>query len=103
MKERINTNAPQLGRLYNMAQQQDNTLEKIRTYLIATHELRDVSMELDASHTEARLAETVRALQVRVEEQQAALETVRQDTISKNSCTHISHSCVRSHVTALSL
>lgn len=40
------------------------------------HALRNEPMELDASNTEARLTQTVRALQVRVEEQQAALETV---------------------------
>ena len=52
-----------------MAQQQDSILENIRAYSKSTHELYDEPMDLDASSTEARLAQTVRALQVRVEEQ----------------------------------
>ena len=59
-----------------MAQQQDSAIEKIQTYSKAALELRDDPMELDASNTEARLAQTVEELQARVEEQQAALEMV---------------------------
>ncbi|KAF3004930.1 hypothetical protein E8E13_007256 [Curvularia kusanoi] len=43
----------------------------------ATHGLHDELMDLDASNTEARLAQTVRTLQTRVQEQQAALETLQ--------------------------
>lgn len=60
-----------------MAQQQDSTIDKIRTYCKEMHELHDDPMELDASNTEARLTKTVRELRARVEEQQAALEAVR--------------------------
>lgn len=59
-----------------MAQQQDSILENIRAYSKSTHELYDEPMNLDASSTEARLAQTVRALQVRVEEQRSTLKTV---------------------------
>jgi hypothetical protein len=59
-----------------MAQQQDKTIDSIRTYSKDTNELRDDPMEFETSDTEARLAQTVRELQERVEEQQAALETV---------------------------
>lgn len=86
-----------------MAQQQDSTLEKIRAYSTTALEQRDEPMELDASHIEARLAQTVRALQVRVEEQQAALETVGWTDCLKGSSTYILHSCVRSHTAKLSL
>ncbi|KAJ8112381.1 hypothetical protein OPT61_g5231 [Boeremia exigua] len=60
-----------------MAQEQDVTLGKIRAYSKDAHELQDGSMELDASSTEARLAQTIKELQARVDEQQAALETLR--------------------------
>jgi hypothetical protein len=59
-----------------MAQQQGNTIQRIRQYAAQSHELHDDLMELDASDTEARLTQTVRELQARVEEQQAALQTV---------------------------
>ncbi|KAF2629937.1 hypothetical protein BU25DRAFT_438352 [Macroventuria anomochaeta] len=60
-----------------MAQQQDRAIEKIRAYSKDAHELRDDPMELDASNTETRLAQTVRELQARVKEQQAVLETLQ--------------------------
>lgn len=66
----------QPGRQCDMAQPQDDTISKIRAYSKNSRELHDNLMELDASDTEARLAQTVRELQARVEEQQAALETV---------------------------
>lgn len=59
-----------------MAQQQDRMVQRIREYVKDANELHDDLMELDASQTEARLAHTVRELQIRVEEQQAALEKV---------------------------
>jgi hypothetical protein len=59
-----------------MAQQQDSVLENIRVYSKNAHELYDEPMDLDASSTEARLAQTVRALQARVEEQRSTLKTV---------------------------
>lgn len=59
-----------------MAQQQDSVLENIRVYSKNARELYDEPMDLDASSTEARLAQTVRALQVRVEEQRSTLKTV---------------------------
>jgi len=59
-----------------MAQQYNDAFAKIRKYFEDAYELRGDPMELDASNTEARLAQTVRELQARVDEQQAALETV---------------------------
>lgn len=63
-------------RPHDMAQQQDDVIDKIRAYSKDADDLRDDPMELDGSNTETRLAQTVRELRARVEEQQAALETV---------------------------
>lgn len=63
-------------RLHDMAQRQDEVIDRIRTFCKDANDLRDDPMELDASDTAARLAKTVRELQARVEEQQAAVETV---------------------------
>ena len=52
----------------DMAQPQNETLKKIREY----------SEDFDASSTEARLEQTVKELQARVQEQQAALDKVMQ-------------------------
>ncbi|KAF2129976.1 hypothetical protein P153DRAFT_366462 [Dothidotthia symphoricarpi CBS 119687] len=60
-----------------MAQPQSETLQKIRTYVQETAKLQDHLMDLDASNTETRLEQTVRELQARVEEQQAALQKLR--------------------------
>jgi hypothetical protein len=60
-----------------MAQQQTDTLQRIREYAKESHELQDDAVDFDASSTEARLAHTVKELQARVQEQQAALEEVR--------------------------
>lgn len=60
-----------------MAEQHDATVQRIQEYAKYAHELYDAPMELDASNSEARLVKTVQELQARVEEQQAALETVR--------------------------
>lgn len=59
---------------HNMAQQQDSTLLNIREYVTKARELEDDTMDFDASSIEARLEDTVRELQARVREQQAALE-----------------------------
>lgn len=56
-----------------MATQQDETLAKIRAYAKESRELQADQMDLDGSSTEARLEQTVRELQTRVQEQQAAL------------------------------
>lgn len=60
-----------------MAPPQDETLANIRKYAAEARELQDDPMDFDASRTEARLEQTVRELQARVQEQQAALEKVR--------------------------
>jgi hypothetical protein len=60
-----------------MAQQQTDTLQKIREYAKESRGLQDDAVDFDASSTEARLAQTVKELQARVQEQQAALEKVR--------------------------
>jgi hypothetical protein len=60
-----------------MAQQQPDTLQKIREYAKEAHELQDDAVDFDAFGTEARLAQTVKELQARVQEQQAALEKVK--------------------------
>ena len=59
-----------------MAQPQGDTLQKIGEYTKEAHELQDDTVDFDASSTEARLAQTVKELQARVQEQQAALEEV---------------------------
>ena len=59
-----------------MAQQLDETMQNIRQYVKEAHELHDDPMELDASGTEARLTQTVKELQARVEEQQITLQRV---------------------------
>jgi hypothetical protein len=60
-----------------MAQQQTDTIQKIREYAKESRKLQDDAVDLDASSTEARLAHTVKELQARVQEQQTALEEVR--------------------------
>jgi hypothetical protein len=57
-----------------MAQQHSSALPKIRDYVKDARELQDDAMDFDASNMEARLDETVKELQARVQEQQAALE-----------------------------
>lgn len=63
-----------------MPQEQDASMQNIRQYLKDAHELHDDSMELDVSDTEARLAQTVKELRARVEEQETALQRVRSFT-----------------------
>jgi hypothetical protein len=59
-----------------MAHAHDEMLARIRQYVADARGLQDNPMDLDASSTEARLEQTVRELQERVQEQQAALEKV---------------------------
>jgi hypothetical protein len=59
-----------------MAQQQNSTLANIREYVKDARELQDDAMDFDAFNIEARLEDTVKELQARVQEQQAALEEV---------------------------
>jgi hypothetical protein len=59
-----------------MAQQQNVHPQNIREYAKDTRELQDGAMDFDASNTEARLEQTVKELQARVQEQEAALEKV---------------------------
>lgn len=59
-----------------MAQSQDETLSNIRRYVAKARELEEEQMDVDASGTEARLENTVKELEARVQEQRAALERV---------------------------
>jgi hypothetical protein len=59
-----------------MAHQQNNAIANIRKCAKDTRELQDDAMDFDAFNTEARLEQTVKDLQSRVQEQQAALEKV---------------------------
>jgi hypothetical protein len=59
-----------------MALQQNNAIANIREYAKDARELQDNAMDFDASNIEARLEQTVKDLQARVQEQQAALEKV---------------------------
>ena len=59
-----------------MAQHQDSTVQNIREYVKEAQEIRDGAVDFDASGTEARLEQTVKELQARVQEQQAALGKV---------------------------
>jgi hypothetical protein len=68
---------------------QDGELSNIREYVKESKEargLQDGTMDFDASNTEARLDQTVRSLQSRVQEQQAALEKVW--TVSSSRSLH---------------
>ncbi|CAN9183511.1 unnamed protein product [Alternaria alternata] len=60
-----------------MAQPQNETLKKIREYSEEARGLQDDVVDFDASSTEARLEQTVKELQARVQEQQAALDKLR--------------------------
>jgi hypothetical protein len=59
-----------------MAQSQKEVISKIRQYAAKAKEVQDEQMDFDASGTEARLDTTLKELQARVQEQQAALEEV---------------------------
>ncbi|KAF2849302.1 hypothetical protein T440DRAFT_499825 [Plenodomus tracheiphilus IPT5] len=60
-----------------MAQRQSESIARIREYAHTAREQHDGQMDIDASDTEARLDQTVKELQARVQEQQAALERLR--------------------------
>jgi hypothetical protein len=80
--------------LPNMAQQQDSALSHIKGYVTEARELQDDAMDFDSSDTEARLEQTVKDLQSRVQEQQAALEKVRQNRLDQEPTTN--HSKLKS-------
>ncbi|KAF3047394.1 hypothetical protein E8E12_002715 [Didymella heteroderae] len=74
-----------------MALQPDEVIDKIRAYSKDANGLRDDLMELDATDTEARLAQTVKELRARVAEQQFALETLRaQSSVTLESAAYAS-------------
>ncbi|KAH3948104.1 hypothetical protein HBI56_202680 [Parastagonospora nodorum] len=60
-----------------MAQHQDNAVQNIREYVTEVREIQEGAMDFDESNTEARLEQTVKELQARVQEQQAALEKLK--------------------------
>lgn len=60
-----------------MAQEIDHVVARIRKSIAEVRDLQQDAIMPDASATEAHLENTVRELQARVEEQQAALEQVR--------------------------
>lgn len=72
-----------------MAQRQSESISYIREYATVSRDMSNGQMDLDASDTEARLDQTVKELQESVQEQQAALERVRQrgDNIDENPLT----------------
>ncbi|KAF9731604.1 hypothetical protein PMIN06_004356 [Paraphaeosphaeria minitans] len=55
-------------------------IDRIRKSTAETRDLQSGAMDVDASGTEARLEQTVRELQARVNEQQAALEQLRRSS-----------------------
>lgn len=60
-----------------MSQSQNETLSNIRQYAAKARELQEEQMDFGgSSNTEARLNNTIKELQARVQEQQAALERV---------------------------
>ncbi|KAH9880113.1 hypothetical protein J1614_002139 [Plenodomus biglobosus] len=61
----------------SMAQRQGESIARIREYANISRESLDVQMDLDASSTEAHLDQTIKELHARVQEQQAALESLR--------------------------
>lgn len=65
---------------------QRETLQKIQEYVAEARERQDDAVDFDASTTEARLAQTVKELQARVQEQQAALDKVRLPASHAASC-----------------
>ncbi|EUC39283.1 hypothetical protein COCCADRAFT_45 [Bipolaris zeicola 26-R-13] len=60
-----------------MAQAPDQAIQRIREYAQEARNLHDDAVDFDASDTETRLAQTVKELQARVQEQQAALDQLR--------------------------
>ncbi|KAF2011745.1 hypothetical protein BU24DRAFT_454237 [Aaosphaeria arxii CBS 175.79] len=60
-----------------MEQIHELTLTNIRRYAVDAREMQGELMDVDASHTKTRLEQTIKELQGRVSEQQAALEKLR--------------------------
>ena len=60
-----------------MAEQHSDAIARIRASVAEARALQEDAVMFDASATEARLEQTVRELQARVEEQQSALDHVR--------------------------
>lgn len=77
VSEPVDHNRTPTHRVGDMAHAQREAIQRIREYSNDARELQDDSVDFDASSTEARLAQTVKELQVRVQEQQAALDQVR--------------------------
>ncbi|KAF1970415.1 hypothetical protein BU23DRAFT_511660 [Bimuria novae-zelandiae CBS 107.79] len=63
-----------------MAQPHSDAIARIRKSVADARDLQGDAMVLDAPRTEARLEQTVRELQARVEQQQAALEQLRRSS-----------------------
>ncbi|OAF99556.1 uncharacterized protein CC84DRAFT_1181055 [Paraphaeosphaeria sporulosa] len=63
-----------------MAQLHADVIARIRKSMAETRDLQSATMDVDASGTEARLDQTVRELQARVNEQHAALEQLRRSS-----------------------
>lgn len=62
-----------------MAQPHNETLERIKQYAEAARNTHNDAMDFTTSSTEARLERTVKELQARVHQQEAALAKVRSD------------------------
>ncbi|RMZ70619.1 Centromere Cenp-K [Pyrenophora seminiperda CCB06] len=65
------------SKIKEQVEAQRETLQKIQAYATEARERQDHVVDFDASSIEHRLAQTVRELQARVQEQQAALEQLR--------------------------
>jgi hypothetical protein len=59
-----------------MARSQDEALLNIRQYAAEARKMQDERMDVDDTGTEARLDNTLKELQARVQEQQTALDKV---------------------------
>jgi hypothetical protein len=59
-----------------MARSQDEALSNIRQYAAEARKMQDERMDVDDTGTEARLDNTLKELQARVQEQQTALDKV---------------------------
>lgn len=60
-----------------MADPNNDTLAKIQQYAAESKALQDREMDIDSSDMEVRLEHTIKELEGRVQQQQAALEKVR--------------------------
>lgn len=82
-----------------MAQPQEHVIARIRNYVADARELHNGAMDVDTSDAEARLEQTVRELQARVDEQEAALNQVRASQHS--SVYHRCNTCLFAPATPL--